>query len=84
MDGRIRACTACPLHVTRTQAVPGYDPSPQDHGGGGGARRDRGCAGKPFVGAAVRLLTQLLEGVGLDRRDIYIANTLECELLLAC
>ena len=26
LHGRIRECTACPLHVTRTQAVPGYGP----------------------------------------------------------
>ena len=26
IHGRIRACVACRLHVTRTQAVPGYGP----------------------------------------------------------
>ncbi len=34
--------------------------------------------GKPFVGAAGRLLTGLLELVGLDRRDIYITNIVKC------
>ena len=34
--------------------------------------------GKPFVGAAGRLLTSLLESVGLDRRDIYITNIVKC------
>ena len=34
--------------------------------------------GKPFVGAAGKLLTGLLEGIGLKRSDIYIANVLKC------
>ena len=79
LHGRIRACTACPLHLTRTQAVPGYGPVTariMAVGEAPGETEDR--EGKPFVGAAGRLLTQLLQGVGLDRRDIYITNTLKC------
>ncbi len=34
--------------------------------------------GVPFVGAAGGLLTGLLEGIGLTRDDVYIANTLKC------
>lgn len=34
--------------------------------------------GIPFVGAAGKLLTQLLESVGLSRSDIYIANVIKC------
>lgn len=34
--------------------------------------------GRPFVGAAGKLLTQLLEGIGLRREDIYITNVLKC------
>jgi uracil-DNA glycosylase len=34
--------------------------------------------GEPFVGAAGRLLNELLEGVGLSRSDIYIANVIKC------
>ncbi len=30
--------------------------------------------GVPFVGAAGKLLGKLLEGIGLDREDVYIAN----------
>ena len=26
LHGRVRECTACPLHLTRIQAVPGYGP----------------------------------------------------------
>lgn len=79
LHGRIRACTACPLHETRTQAVPGYGPVTariMAVGEAPGETEDR--EGKPFVGAAGQLLTRLLEEVGLDRRDIYITNTLKC------
>jgi uracil-DNA glycosylase len=79
LHGRIRACTACPLHLTRIQAVPGYGPVTarvMAVGEAPGESEDR--EGKPFVGAAGRLLTSLLETVGLDRRDIYITNIVKC------
>lgn len=79
LHGRIRACTACPLHISRTQAVPGYGPVEariMAVGEAPGETEDR--EGKPFVGAAGKLLTQLLEGVGLNRRDIYISNVIKC------
>jgi DNA polymerase len=34
--------------------------------------------GEPFVGAAGQLLNRLLEGIGLAREDVYIANVLRC------
>jgi len=34
--------------------------------------------GVPFVGAAGGLLTGFLEGIGLSRDDVYIANVLKC------
>ena len=34
--------------------------------------------GVPFVGAAGKLLTELLESVGLSRLEIYIANVIKC------
>ena len=79
LHGRVRECTACPLHLTRTQAVPGYGPVTarvMAVGEAPGENEDR--EGKPFVGAAGRLLTTLLESVGLDRRDIYITNIVKC------
>jgi uracil-DNA glycosylase family 4 len=79
LHGRIRECTACPLHKTRIQAVPGYGPVTariMAVGEGPGETEDR--EGKPFVGAAGQLLTRLLEAVGLDRRDIYITNIIKC------
>lgn len=34
--------------------------------------------GEPFVGAAGKLLDELLEGIGIRRDDVYIANVLKC------
>ncbi len=34
--------------------------------------------GEPFVGRAGQLLTQLIEGIGLTRDDVYIANVVKC------
>ena len=34
--------------------------------------------GEPFVGAAGKLLTELLRSIGLERSDIYIANVIKC------
>ena len=34
--------------------------------------------GEPFVGAAGKLLSELLAGIGLDRKDVYIGNVLKC------
>jgi DNA polymerase len=34
--------------------------------------------GIPFVGAAGKLLGTLLEGIGMTRADVYVANVLKC------
>src|SRR3984885_2210908 len=79
LHGRVRECTACPLHLTRTQAVPGYGPvTARVRAVGEAPGESEAREGKPFVGAAGRLLTSLLESVGLDRRDIYITNIVKC------
>lgn len=33
--------------------------------------------GRPFVGASGRILDELLEGIGLDREDVYITNVVK-------
>ena len=76
---QIRACVACPLSQTRIQAVPGDGPVTariMAVGEAPGETEDR--EGVPFVGAAGKLLTKLLEGVGLQRADLYICNVLKC------
>ena len=72
-------CTACGLSATRTQTVPG-EGSPTAAlvfvGEAPGARED--LAGRPFVGAAGRLLDGLLASIGLRREEVFILNTVKC------
>ena len=72
-------CTRCKLHKTRHTIVFG-DGSPQAKlifvGEGPGADED--AQGLPFVGRAGKLLTQMIEAMGLQRRDVYICNVVKC------
>ncbi len=72
-------CTNCALAETRTQVVFGAG-SPTARivfvGEAPGFHEDQ--QGIPFVGAAGKLLDRLLEEIGVDRRDVYIANVLKC------
>ena len=45
-------------------------------GEGPGEQED--LQGEPFVGRAGQLLTSLIEGIGLTRDDVYIANVVKC------
>jgi DNA polymerase len=72
-------CTRCKLAQGRTQVVFGSgDPHANLMfiGEAPGFHEDR--QGVPFVGAAGGLLTGLLEGIGLTRDRVYIANVLKC------
>ena len=74
-----RNCTACPLHRTRTNAVPGEGPADARIvliGEAPGRNEDE--QGRPFVGAAGKLLDELLPMAGLSRDDVYITNILKC------
>lgn len=76
---QIQQCELCRLSRTRTFAVPGAgDPEARliFVGEGPGAHEDK--QGLPFVGAAGRLLDKLLEGIGLDRSDVFITNMVKC------
>lgn len=75
-----RGCTRCPhLAETRTQVVFGSGNADADLMFVGEAPgRDEDLQGVPFVGASGRLLTTLLEGIGLGREDVFIANVLKC------
>ena len=74
------ACTRCPLaQAGRTQVVFGAGSRDADLvfvGEGPGAEEDR--QGIPFVGRAGQLLTRLIEGIGLTRDTVYIANVVKC------
>jgi uracil-DNA glycosylase family 4 len=72
-------CELCPLSETRTNVVFGAGNADADLmfvGEAPGAEEDR--QGLPFVGRAGALLTELLEGIGLKREDVWITNVLRC------
>jgi DNA polymerase len=76
----VASCTACPLHATRTQTV-FADGTGKARvlfvGEAPGQHEDE--QGIPFVGRAGALLTDIVtKGMGLDRREVYIANVLKC------
>src|SRR4051795_13709933 len=72
-------CTKCPLAETRTQVVFGVgDPHADLLFVGEGPGQQEDLTGEPFVGRAGRLLTGLIEGIGLSRQQVYIANVVKC------
>jgi uracil-DNA glycosylase len=76
---QIRTCTKCPLHASRTHAVPGDGrPGAKLMVIGEAPGREEDKTGHPFVGAAGRFLNHVLEGTGLDRADLFITNTVKC------
>ena len=81
---RIRAdigpnCTRCKLHKGRTKIVFGVgNPKADLVFVGEGPGRDEDAQGEPFVGRAGKLLTQMIEAMGLRREDVYIANVVKC------
>jgi uracil-DNA glycosylase len=81
---RIRAdigpdCTRCKLHKARTNIVFGVgNPKAELVFIGEGPGRDEDEQGEPFVGRAGKLLTQMIEAMGLRRGDVYICNVVKC------
>jgi uracil-DNA glycosylase family 4 len=75
-----RMCTRCAeLAATRTSVVFGAgnaDAELMFVGEAPGANED--LQGLPFVGAAGKLLEQLLGEIGLSRAEVFIANVLKC------
>ena len=77
---QVLGCQHCKLCETRTQAVFGVGQTNAPLlivGEGPGADEDR--VGEPFVGAAGKLLDQMLGAIGRSRQtDVYIANVVKC------
>ena len=72
-------CTRCKLHKARTNIVFGVgNPKAQLVFVGEGPGRDEDEQGEPFVGRAGKLLTQMIEAMGLRRSDVYICNVVKC------
>jgi uracil-DNA glycosylase family 4 len=73
-------CTRCKLHKQgRTQIVFGVGhPSADLMFVGEAPGADEDIQGIPFVGRAGQLLTKIIEAIGLQRDDVYIANVIKC------
>jgi uracil-DNA glycosylase len=75
----VAGCTRCALAQGRTQVVFGSGAPTADLmfvGEAPGFHEDK--QGVPFVGAAGKLLSKLLDGIGLARDEVYVANVLKC------
>ncbi len=79
LAAQIGDCHRCPLGDTRTHLVFGVGREDADIMFVGEAPgRNEDLKGEPFVGAAGKLLDELLASIGLHRSDVYIANILKC------
>src|SRR5438270_12901130 len=79
LSAAVHQCRRCPLGHSRTRAVPGVGPGDARImivGEAPGQNEDQ--QGEPFVGAAGKLLDQLLRGIGLSRGEVFITNLLTC------
>ena len=76
---KIKDCNKCKLCKTRTNIVLGSGNANAKImliGEGPGADEDR--EGLPFVGKAGKLMNFALEGIGIDRNNLYITNIVKC------
>jgi DNA polymerase len=81
----VQHCHGCDLYQHATQAVFGEIEAESKNGQGTvavmmigeqpGDRED--IEGHPFVGPAGRLLDECLEEAGIDRREVYVTNTVK-------
>ena len=72
-------CRRCKLHRGRTNIVFGEGASDAPLMFiGEGPGRDEDLQARPFVGEAGKLLTSLIEKMGMKREDAYIANIVKC------
>jgi DNA polymerase len=78
IEASVASCTRCALYATATNPVPGEGNPNADFmvvGEAPGATEDE--TGRPFVGKAGQLLTQILAAIKLSREDVFICNVLK-------
>jgi uracil-DNA glycosylase family 4 len=76
---KYKSCQRCSLGKTRTNLVFGNGSINSRViflGEGPGADED--AQGQPFVGRAGRLLTKMINSIGIERDDVYITNIVKC------
>ncbi len=72
-------CTRCRLCEQRTNIVFGDGTAKAELVFvGEGPGRDEDIQGLPFVGRSGKLLTQMIEAMGLSRQQVYICNVVKC------
>lgn len=79
ISSEVISCMKCRLCETRRTAVPGEGPQSAKVmfiGEAPGEQEDN--LGRPFVGAAGKLLIDLLQSIGLRREEVFITNTVKC------
>ena len=79
LGAQVAACDRCRLAQGRNRVVFGSGNPDADLmfiGEGPGAEEDR--QGLPFVGAAGELLTRIIQAMGMEREQVYIANIVKC------
>jgi DNA polymerase len=75
----VQGCHECSLHLARTQTVFGAgDQSASWMLIGEAPGKDEDLQGKPFVGKAGRLLTEMLVAAELTREAVFITNIVKC------
>lgn len=75
----VLVCIKCPLSKSRTTAVPGEGDINSEImfiGEAPGANEDK--QGIPFCGNAGKFLDEMLAAINLERKDIFITNTVKC------
>ena len=78
-EKEVKKCDKCGLSDDRINVVPGEGSEKAEImfiGEGPGRNEDE--QGRPFVGAAGKFLTELIELIGLTRKEVYIANVVKC------
>lgn len=79
LEATCKNCRNCSLHETRTNVVFGVGSKTAEVlfiGEGPGENED--LQGEPFVGRGGQLLDQMMGAIGLQRKDVYIANIVKC------
>lgn len=72
-------CRRCKLAKSRTNIVFGSgDPKARLVFVGEGPGFEEDKQGEPFVGAAGRLLTKIIQSINLTREKVYICNIIKC------
>lgn len=76
---KVLKCQKCKLYKTKKNFVFGDgDPEARLVFVGEAPGMEEDLQGLPFVGAAGRLLTKIIEAIDLQREDVYILNILKC------